>query len=390
MADGTAGEGKPDLLIVDDTIANLDLLTDMLERGGYRARPVSSGCLAIQEARREPPDLILLDIAMPEMDGYEVCRRLKADPALQAIPVIFLSAHSEVLDKVQAFESGGVDYVTKPFQLEDVEARIETHLALRRLRTELEHQNQQLRESYEQLRDLEELRDSLTSMIVHDLRVPLASISGFLGLMRMRGGPFDREIDSYLEQAERGADVMLRMVNDLLDVSRLEAGQMPLEIEENDLGQVAAEALDSLGGLTLDREGRLDALESPLLASCDAAVARRVVANLVGNAIKYAKGPIQVTVAAINGGSRIEVRDTGPGIPHEFQDKIFEKFGQVEARRESTLHSTGLGLTFCKLAIEAHGGRIGVESVPDEGSTFWFELPAQLQVAGAELRGVPA
>src|SRR4051794_2014614 len=98
MADGTAGEGKPDLLIVDDTIANLDLLTDMLERGGYRARPVSSGCLAIQEARREPPDLILLDIAMPEMDGYEVCRRLKADPALQAIPVIFLSAHSEVLD----------------------------------------------------------------------------------------------------------------------------------------------------------------------------------------------------------------------------------------------------------------------------------------------------
>ena len=313
---------KPDILIVDDTIANLELLTDMLESRGYKARAVPNGSLAIQEAEREPPDLILLDIHMPEMDGYQVCKHLKADPTLEAIPVIFLSALSETLDKVQAFESGGIDYVTKPFQLDEVEARIETHLALRSLRTELERQNQELRESYEQLRELEELRDSLTNMIVHDLRGPLSGIIGFIGLLRMKGGPFDRATDTYIEQVERNAEVMLRMVNDLLDVSRLEAGQMPLEIEENDLGQVAADALDSLGGLTLDREVRIDALQSPALASCDAAVARRVVANLVGNAIKFADGPIQVKVAPIDGGSRIEVRDTGPGSRTSFRTRF--------------------------------------------------------------------
>ena len=168
-------EDVPNVIVVDDTPANLQLLTGMLKERGYKVRPVPSGKLALQAAKNDPPDLILLDIMMPEMDGYEVCERLKADEKLREIPVIFISALNETMDKVRAFGVGGVDYVTKPFQFEEVDARVRTHL-------ELQRQRRKLKENYEQLRRLEELRDNLVHMIVHDLRNPLTGISGFLDL----------------------------------------------------------------------------------------------------------------------------------------------------------------------------------------------------------------
>ena len=137
-------EGVPNVIIVDDTPANLQLLTGMLKERGYKVRPVPSGKLALQAAKNDPPDLILLDIMMPEMDGYEVCERLKADDKLKEISVIFISALNETMDKVRAFSVGGVDYVTKPFQFEEVNARVSTHL-------ELQRQRRKLKENYEQL-----------------------------------------------------------------------------------------------------------------------------------------------------------------------------------------------------------------------------------------------
>src|SRR6186713_756773 len=141
-----ASEQSASILIVDDTPANLQVLAGMLKDRGYKARPVPSGKLALLAARRDPPDLILLDINMPEMNGYEVCEQLKADVALRGIPVIFISALTEQIDKVKAFANGGVDYLTKPFQMEELQARVETHLKLRRLRIELEMSNAQLAE----------------------------------------------------------------------------------------------------------------------------------------------------------------------------------------------------------------------------------------------------
>jgi putative two-component system response regulator len=135
---------KPDILVVDDTPANLYLLASMLKERGYKTRPVPSGKLALRAALSDPPDLILLDINMPEMNGFDVCRSLKADEKLKDIPVIFISALNEVLDKVKAFAMGGVDYITKPFQFDEVQARVDTHLKLRRLQEELEQHNRQL------------------------------------------------------------------------------------------------------------------------------------------------------------------------------------------------------------------------------------------------------
>jgi len=154
------------ILVVDDTIENLQLLATMLGDQGYEIRPVTNGRQALLAADRDPPDLILLDINMPDMSGYEVCAQLTARASSQDVPVIFLTALSETADKVKAFDVGGHDYITKPFQFDEVLARVKTHVALRRTR-------QELVQSYDQLRSLETLRDNLVHMVVHDMRSPL-------------------------------------------------------------------------------------------------------------------------------------------------------------------------------------------------------------------------
>jgi putative two-component system response regulator len=202
----TAG-WNPSILIVDDTPANLQLLSGMLKDRGYRARPVPSGILALQAASLDPPDLILLDISMPDMDGYEVCMRLKTDSKLKDIPVIFISALTETLDKLKAFSIGGVDYITKPFQFEEIHARINTHLSLRRLNIELEKHNHQLQELVlNQIRELyssqmatifalaklAELRDDDTGRHLDRVQIFCKMLS-----VRLRGSPYNtRQIDT--------------------------------------------------------------------------------------------------------------------------------------------------------------------------------------------------
>src|ERR671932_1890001 len=149
--DTQTNSSKGNILIVDDTVANLRLLFNLLVERGYKVRPASSGNMALSAARTEPPDLILLDIVMPNLDGYEVCEQLKADGLTREIPIIFISAVNEVLDKVKAFAIGGVDYITKPFQVEEVLARVETHLAIRNLQKSLQAKNDDLAKSNDQL-----------------------------------------------------------------------------------------------------------------------------------------------------------------------------------------------------------------------------------------------
>ncbi len=360
----------PNILIVDDNPNNLEVLAGMLKKRGYETRPIPSGKLALRAASSEVPDLILLDINMPEMDGYEVCRRLKQDEALRGVPVIFISALSGTLDKVKAFGSGGVDYITKPFHFDEVEARVRTHLSLHQLRQDLEQR-------YQELRELEALRDGLTHMIVHDLSSPLAAIMGHLELLEMNADQLSDDRKTDLEVALRCTHLLNRMIRSLLDVNRMESGEMPLRLKDCDLAANLEEALSSLGGSTQNHRISIDLPSETVVVNCDPELTRRVIANLVGNAIKFTpvKGEVRVAIVPSGERVRVSVEDSGPGIPEEYHEKIFEKFGQVEARRQRRFFSTGLGLAFCKLAVEAHGGVIGVDSVVGEGSTLWFELP---------------
>ncbi len=390
------GEGPPErasILVVDDTLENLRLLASMLNSQGYQVRPVNGGRQALQAVEREPPDLILLDINMPEMDGYEVCRRLRQQEGCRDIPVIFLTALTEIDCRVNAFNVGGVDYITKPFQLDEVYARIRTHLRLRRLQAELEERNRTLEQSYEQLRALEKLRDDLIHMVVHDMRSPLSNI---LIMLEMLAGDLPEGVPERLRRdvaaARTSTRELVEMARQLLDINRMEQRSMPLDLARHDLLQLIDRAIRELTPLASVCNVRLQQHGEDVAAHCDEAIVCRIISNLLSNGIKHAPRGSAVVVQLERHGerfARISVVDQGPGVPEEFRSRIFQKFEQVEARRSKQYHSVGLGLAFCRLAVEAHGGHIAVEpSAPGaasagpaasagtgQGARFWFTLP---------------
>ena len=339
------------LLIVDDTPENIEVLVEILSPE-YRTKVALTGEKAVGLCAGDgPPDLILLDVMMPGMDGYEVCRRLKVAEPTRDIPVIFVTAKTEEQDETKGLELGAVDYITKPISPAIVKARVRTHLALLT-------QRQQIEESYVRLQELESLRDNLTGMIVHDMRSPLMAIMGGVQLLSEKLDEADEDFQ-FATMATAAASELNEMVTSLLDISRMESGHMPLE------------------AIAEFEEIRLAVTGESTPAAVDEKLLHRVFQNLLNNAIKFSPGGSTVLVTVARDGEcvRVAVADSGPGISEEYREKIFEKFGQVEARKKSQKHFAGLGLTFCKLAVEAHGGQIGVDSEVGRGSTFWFTLP---------------
>lgn len=360
------------VLIVDDQDANRLLLRDLLESQGHEVTEAADGTEALQRVSEVAPDVVLLDISMPGLDGFEVCRRMKADPATASIPVLLVTALSQRDQRLLGIGAGANDYITKPVDRSDLSLRVRNAIRMRQLYLEVEGQ-------YRRLEKLELLRDSLVHMIVHDLRSPLAGIRAYLDLLQLDGaGKLDMELTDSIDAARKVAVEMTDMVSDLLDVSRLEVGKMPLELAPADVGALVVEAIGAAGAAARVRI-RVEPPADKLRVVCDAGVIRRVIANLVGNAVKFTPVSGQITVLVRGDGAevRVEVADTGAGIPKEYHEKVFEKYGQVEAARHGAKHSTGLGLTFCKLAVEAHGGRVGLESAVGKGSTFWLLLPVR-------------
>jgi signal transduction histidine kinase len=365
------------LLVVDDTAANLKLLTRVLGDAGFRVRPVASGEAALAAARSEAPDLVLLDVDMPDMDGYEVCRRLKAEPALVEIPVLFLSALGETEDKLAAFAAGGVDYVTKPFRVEELRARIATHLEMQRLRKALEVRNRELDASYRKLRELERMRHDLIHMLAHDMRSPLMGISGYLELLEIDRADLAEHHRDYVARALDATRTLVRHVDAMLDVDRLESSRVPVAAADHRLRDLLERAIVALGPIGASRIIWRSDSDSSVRASCDAELMTRVAGNLISNALIYSDEDqsVEVAIRAVGAGTaRVEVRDHGPGVPAEVRPRMFEKYVARGVARGRT-RSMGLGLAFCRLAVEAHGGRIGFESPESGGATFWFELP---------------
>jgi two-component system sensor histidine kinase/response regulator len=360
---------KPHILVVDDSPDDLQLMRDLLEKDHYAATLVSDGAAALAAAHADLPDLILLDVTMPVMNGYEVCERLQADPLLKNIPVLFLSGAIEETDKIRAFRAGAVDYITKPFQLEEVAARVRAQL-------ELSRQKRELQGNYERLRELNQLRDNLIHMIIHDLRSPLAGIEMSLDLLRERLPYGDAHAANLFNRARNCLNLLTQMIAQLLDISRLEARQMPLNRQQLNLADTARAALDSVVLFGGEFSPHLSVPE-PVQAFFDPEIVRRIIENLVINAMKFSQKncAVQITITRDGGMPRVAVSDQGPGIPSHFHQAIFEKFAQVDPEHKRV--GAGLGLAFCKLAVEAHGGEIGVISEPGQGSTFWFTLPSR-------------
>ncbi|MGC8928677.1 MAG: hybrid sensor histidine kinase/response regulator [Myxococcota bacterium] len=365
------------ILIVDDATENLQTLNSILSKK-YKVSVANSGFRALEIIKNKSDiDLFILDIMMPELDGIELCKRIKTEERFADIPVIFISGLSDIKDKISAFESGGVDYIVKPFQKEEVILRVDTHIRILRLQRELKRKNLELEANYKRLRELEDLKNNLTNMIVHDLRSPLTGVLSMFELLRMElEGSEHTSILEYIKSGYSAATSLMEMINSLLDISRLEEGRLLPDVKKNSIKEIAKEAIASLAANIKGEEIIVDIGED-LFVECDRELIKRVIMNLLTNSLRHSrhKSPIKVVVEENLENVTVSVIDDGIGIPEEYHKKIFEKFGQVEMRGERKRYSTGLGLTFCKLAVEAHRGKIGVESEVGKGSRFYFTLP---------------
>lgn len=373
----------PLILVVDDNPLNVEPLTELLRAMGYRTAAAMNGEAALLRTRELHPDLILLDIMMPGMNGMEVCRRLKADSRSLHIPVVFVTALSDTSDKVAAIEAGGDDFLTKPYNRPVLLARIRSLLRLKEARDNLET-------SYRQLQTLEKLKDDLMGMIVHDLRSPLTSVMGTLEIV-LDGdvGELNDQQSSLLGDALKRGEDLLHLIDDLLELAQLEESKLVLQLQQLSVDELL-EAARGDWVLEAERVGAaLSIAEAePIRMRADPRLLRRVLGNLVSNALQHAGGPggrLDIRLAAVPApvpeglGSTpslvwFSVADNGVGIPEAYQELIFQKFGSLGSRAGGAGPS-GLGLTFCKLAVEAHGGRIWVQSRPGEGSVFHFVIP---------------
>lgn len=367
------------ILVVDDEFLNRSLLAASLGDAGHRVVLAENGREALEQIELEAPDLVLLDIVMPEMDGFEVLEALKRHEQWQRLPVVMISAVDELESVVRCIALGAEDHLPKPFEPTLLRARIDACLEKKRLQDRERELFAQLQENYARLQALEKQRDDLTHMIVHDLRTPLTGITTGLQTAKLMGELNDDQLE-FVDMAIDSGQVLLSMINDLLDISKMEDGSLKLEREDLSPAAVVQQALQQVEALAREKNLTLSGEVEPGVAtiSADEEKLRRTLVNLLGNALKFTPdgGRVTLNVSLSDGDVRFAVADTGEGIPAAELERVFDKFGQVESRKSGRKMSTGLGLTFCKLATEAHGGRIWVESELGRGSTFVVSLPA--------------
>lgn len=429
MNDNIQSTQLGNILVVDDTPENLRLLSTMLTQRGYAPRCVINGQMALRACNSNPPDLILLDIMMPQMNGYEVCQLLKSDDKTRDIPVIFISAKDEVFDKVNAFNVGAVDYISKPFQFEEVLARIESHLTLRKLQKQLKQQNILLQQEISSRLAVEKAiqeknhilqkeistrravekalqeqnlllqqeifnRQSAESALVksnqelarsnaeleqfayvasHDLQAPLATIASYAQLLEKRSkDQLDSQANKFIGNIVHGCMRMQTLIDDLLEYSRVGRNQRPFQPTECDL--VVEQALTNLQAAVRETKAVITYSDLPAITG-DFSQLVQLFQNLIGNAIKYrheAPPVILVTACKSQNNWLFSVADNGIGIAPQHQERIFQIFQRLHTQKEYS--GTGIGLAICQKIVQRHGGSIWVESEPGQGSTFYFTL----------------
>ena len=367
----------PDILVVDDDPRNRRLLEEYLIAAGYEVRLAPDGRTALALASERPPDLVLLDVMMPDLSGLEVCRQLKNDPRTRLCQVVLVTALDGTPQRVEGLDTGADDYIAKPVRREEFMAKVRSMLRARRLLAELEEARETLASRNAKLEELETLKETLTQTLVHDLKNPLAAVLGNLELLERK---VDESVVHLVRRSKAAAWRMHQMILNLLDIGQFEEGKLVLHPESMDAGSLARKTCQEMEAGAAQRGIKLEIVadEASAVLKGDAAVLRRVLDNLVSNAIEHSPqgGIVRVAVTLCDEGVEIAVSDQGPGVPPEFREKIFEKFQRLESRQSMPGSNRGLGLTFCRLAVEAHGGTIWVDDAPEHGAMFRALLPA--------------
>ncbi len=362
------------ILVVDDLEENRLLIRELFEEQDYRVLEAADGTEGLAVAQRERPDCILLDLSMPGLHGFEVLERMQKDPRLREIPVIIVTASDNTIDEMdRGLRGGAVDYITKPISPQRVFVRVRGAIERRRL-----------------LQEVQELRANFTSMLVHDLRGPLTVFRGYLELLETGvAGPVTERQQRYIRKMAESSSKMLRLIAEILDVSKLEAGKLALRFQPTDLAALVADLHERLDPVARQRGIALEVRgadrRQPVVADPDRL--DQVLMNLVGNALKFTPPRGAVTLELLDRGDEVEVvvQDSGPGISAEELPLLFEPFVQTAAGQAAG-GGTGLGLVVSRHLIEAHGGRIWAESEPGHGSRFAFRLPRRRDAGAGDSR----
>ena len=355
------------ILIVDDTPANLGVLVETLGDAGYQLMVAEDGEEALAQTEQTEPDLILLDVMMPGIDGFETCRRLKARAKTRDVPVLFMTALSETADKVRAFAAGGVDYITKPIEHEEAMARVQTHLALRRLRRELQ----------EQLA----MKERFMRIAGHDLRNPLCLIlmAGDLARRQVAAGD-SAAVTKYIGNIAESATHMRRIIDTFLEIRAPSPTHTAVD-GRVDLNLLADAVVRQHAPAAERKRIKLAAeLATTLpLARCDAGLAYQAFTNFTSNALKFTPpgGRVRIATRVEHTQVRVEVHDTGPGVPSAERAQLFCEHVRLSPRPTAGEESNGVGLAIVKHLIESQAGAVGAEFPAHGGSVFWFALPAR-------------
>jgi two-component system sensor histidine kinase/response regulator len=351
------------ILVVDDNEANRALAQSTLEDEGYTVLLASRGeeCLAMFE--HEAPDCVVLDIRMPGMDGFAVCERLRAMPQGADTPVLFFTALRDVDTFDHALRVGGDDFLTKPVRPTELVVRVHSALTLRRLRGEVREHYDLLKNQRDSLLRLQLQKERLMAFVVHDLKNPVHSMD-LNAQFLLRDKTIPAEARECATQIRNDARQLTRMIMNLLDLAKADEGQLQPQRKDVELRPLVDEILADLAVTAQNRKVTLQGSIEADRTCADPDLLRRTLTNLIENAIRYAPPTTGVRVSAMRDGNAVELRiaDAGNGIPPEMREKVFDPFVQAEQGDQSVARSgRGLGLTFCKRAVEAHGGRIWIE-----------------------------
>lgn len=369
---------KPKILIVDDVPKNIQVAANILKRGDYIISFADNGRTALSVARKNLPDLILLDVMMPEMDGFETCTELKKDELTKDIPVIFLTAKIETENVIKGFEIGAADYVLKPFNSEELLARVRTHVQLK-----LTYED--LKKSESDLREANTAKDKFFSIIAHDIRGPFTTIIGFLEILLMDIEGLDKDtIRKYVQKSYSSTRLVMNLLENLLHWARSQTGRIDYQPEVIDLAGIVDETTVFLKSTAENKEISLvSSMNSSVKAYADRNMIITVIRNLISNGIKFTEkgGKIEITAEQKDGIIELCVSDNGIGIDENDMDKLFKIEVHHTTKGTEKEKGTGLGLIICKEFIEKNGGEIHVDSRKNKGSIFRFTLPAQISRA---------